>query len=168
VAGAAVVNASPLIFLAKLERLDALRVFERVLTTPVVVAEVELGLEQGYREALSVQRAIDEGAIVVRRAPELTLPPPRLDPGELSVISLARRTPGSTVVIDDLPAIRAAKHLGLRVRSTPFVLLDNLHEGKMDATEFRGMLERLVGLDYYLSASLLLFLMEAAQRLERR
>ena len=165
---AAVVNASPLIFLAKLEQLAALSIFEPVFTTPQVVAEIELGLEQGYREALAVRRFIDEGAIAVRRAPSLSLPPPRLDPGELSVISLARRTAGATVVIDDLPAIRAAKHLGLRVRSTPFVLLDNLSSGRLGADRFEGLLHELLALEYHISPALFLFLVESARRISGR
>lgn len=167
-AGVAVVNASPLIFLAKLERLGALQVFDRLLTTPIVLAEVEIGLEQGYQEALGVRRLIDEGAITVQRAPELALPLPRLDPGELSVLSLAGKTAGATAVIDDLAAIRAAKHLGLRARSTPFVLLDNLVSGRLDSDEFRRLLKRLVELDYYLSADLALFLVDSAKEHDRR
>lgn len=164
----AVVNASPLIFLAKLERLDALEVFKPVYTTPPVLAEVDVGLQQGYREALSVQRAIDDGAISVRRAPPLTLPPPRLDAGELSVLSLARAIAGSTAVVDDLAAIRAAKHLGLRVRSTPFVLLDNVVSGRLPPPEFRSLLDALLGMEYYISPALFLTLVDAAGRLARR
>ncbi len=142
--------------------------FGPILTTPQVLREVEVGLAQGYREALAVRRAIAERSIHVRRAPLLTLPPPRLDAGELSVLALALRIPEATAVLDDLAAIRAAKHLGLRVRSTPFVLLENVQRGRLGHEDFRRILDALLALEYHISPSLFLFLVEAADKVARR
>lgn len=165
---AAVVNASPLIFLAKLGRLEALQIFKPVVTTPQVMAEVDLGLEQGFREPLAVRRFIDDGSNEVRAAPLLTLPPPRLDIGELSVVSLARAIPGATAVIDDLSAIRAAKHLGLRVRSTAYVLVDNLTLDRIDLVEFRTIMGRLLEMDYHMRTPLYLHILDQADRVTRK
>ena len=157
---AAVVNASPLIFLAKLSKLDALGVYDPLLTTPLVIAEVEVGSAKGYREALAVRGIVSRRVLEVREAPPLNLPPPVLDAGEQSVISLATKVARATAVIDDLAAIRAAKHLGVRVRSTPFVLLDNLASGRIDLEEFRSLLDRLLAMDYRISPSLFMELVE--------
>ena len=51
-----VVNASPLIFLSKLNKLDILgELFEDVFTTDEVAVEVLAGLEYGYSDALVVK-----------------------------------------------------------------------------------------------------------------
>lgn len=164
---AAVVNASPLIFLSKLEQLEALRVFRPVFTTRVVLAEVEAGLGTGHRDALAVQRAVKEGRILVRRAAPLSLPALNLDPGELSVLALASRSTGAIAVVDDLPAIKAARHLGLTVRSTPYVLLENVAKGRLGSAEFRTLMEALVRLDYRLSPTLYMALLEESELLRR-
>jgi predicted nucleic acid-binding protein len=164
---AAVVNASPLIFLAKLGKLEALGLFEPVFTTPQVMAEVTVGLERGFREALSVRRLVAENTIEIREAPSLKLPPPRLDPGELSVIALASQVKGAIAVIDDLAAIRAAKHFGVRVRSTPFVLLDNVVARRIEFDEFRALLDRLLALEYHLSTALFLELVALGEEAAR-
>lgn len=162
--GAAVVNTSPLIFLAKLGRLEALSIFKPVLTTPEALSEVLAGLPEGFRDALAVQAAVDQGAIEVRKAPPLSVPPLDLGRGEVSVLGLARRVSGVTVVVDDLPAIKAAKGLGLRVRSTPFVLLDNVDGGGIGVEEFRGLVDQLVGLGYHISPQLYLRLRDEGKR----
>ena len=165
---AAVVNASLLIFLSKLEQLDALQVFSPVLTTSVVLEEVEAGLETGYRDALGVQRAVREGRIAVRQAPALRIPAINLDPGELSVVALANAIKGAVAVVDDLPAIRVARQLGVTVRSTPFVLLENVARGRIAPLEFRELLARLVQFDYHMKPSLYAALVGDAEAMGHR
>ena len=160
---AAVVNASPLIFLAKLGRIDALTVFEPVLTTPEAFGEVTAGLALGYRDALAVHRAVDTGALTVRKAARLRAPPVGLDIGELSVLGLAATLPGSTAILDDLAAIKAARGMGLRARSTPFVLLDNVDAGRLTRMEFRQLLDALVGHGYFMGPAPYNRLAEAAR-----
>jgi len=165
VAGAAVVNTSPLIFLGKLARLEALEVFDRVYTTPEALREVMAGAPEGHGEALAVQAAVERGAITIRRAPAQASPPPGLGPGELSVLALARRVDDATVVVDDLAAIKAARGVGLRVRSTPFILLDNIEAGRMDPEEFGEVLDSLLRAGYFMGPRLYMALRDAAGRL---
>ena len=161
----AVVNTSPLIFLAKIGRLEALSIFDPVLTTPEALAEVMVGLAEGFREALAVQDAVERGAIELRSAPGPAVATIDLGPGEDSVLSLARRVRGATAVVDDLAAIKAARGLGLRVRSTPFVLLDNVESGRLEVRQFEEDLESLVGFGYHMGARLYLRLLEEGRRL---
>ena len=161
----AVVNTSPLIFLAKLGRLEALRIFEPVLTTPEALAEVMAGLEEGFRDAHAVQDAVDRGAIETRRAPRTATATIDLGPGEDPVLSLARGVRGVTVVVDDLPAIKAARGMGMRVRSTPFVLLDNVEAGRLEIGTFEELLQTLLGFGYHMGGNLYLRLLEQGRRL---
>ncbi len=161
---AAVVDSSALIFLAKLHRLDALGVFAPVLTTREVVDEVEAGVATGHRDVLAVQAALERRRIVVRRAPAAPAALAHLGRGERSVLALARRLPSSTGVIDDLGAIKAAHSFGVRVRSTPFLLLDNVSAGRISRSEFQALLDDLLGAGYFLSPRLYVRLLEEAGR----
>ena len=164
----AAVNTSPLIFLARLGRLDALRVFDPLVTTRAVIAEVEAGSARGHAERVPVGRLVDEGLLKVRKADLRPVEGYELDPGELSVLRLAEAERLPNVVVDDLAAIRAARQLSLSPRSTAFVLLDAAAAGRVPPKQFKTDLEALMRAGYHLSAPLYVFLLEAAAKLERR
>ena len=164
----AAVNASPLIFLARLGRLQALGLYRPLLTTDEVLREVKAGAQRGFPGWVPVSRAVDEGALEARRADLRPIEGFILDPGELSVLRLAANEGLATVVVDDLAAIRAARHLGLSARSTPFVLLENVAAGRLSAAEFRACLSRLLVEGYHLSAPLYGLLLEALDGLPPR
>jgi len=160
---AAVVNASPLAFLARLGRLDALDVFQPLLTTDVVIQEIEEGLLHGHREILAVRDLTERGTLKVRRVAPSPIPGLTLDPGELTVVQVARGIKGAVAVVDDLSAIKAARHLGISVRSTPFVLLMNVEGGAISRDEFARLMDRLMKDGYFLAPSIYLKLLEGAR-----
>lgn len=113
----AVVNASPLIFLASAELLDLLRLEVRRIVVPTaVISEIE-------RRGSS-----DTTVAAIRRCdwliPALTPPPPAplqawdLGPGETAVLTYALLNPGSLAILDDLAARRCAVGLRIPVRGT--------------------------------------------------
>jgi len=162
----AAVNTSPLIFLARLGRLDVLRAYKPLVTTTAVIREVGAGSTRGHLEGVPVDRFVQAGHLKVRRADLRPLEGFELDPGELSVLRVAEKEGLATVVVDDLAAIRAARHLGLSPRSTPFVLLDAASAGRVQPKDFHRDLERLLREGYHLGAPLYQFLREAADRLQ--
>jgi predicted nucleic acid-binding protein len=162
----AAVNTSPLIFLARLGRLEALRRYDPLLTTDAVVSEVEAGTKKGLHEIVPVARFVERGDLEVRKADVRVVEGFDLDPGELSVLRLAESEGLEVVIVDDLAAIRAARHLGLRPQSTPFVLLEAAARG--EGGPFRAELDRLVREGYHLGGPLYAFLVEAAEKLGRR
>ena len=149
----AAVDASPLIYLTKIGRLDVLDGYDEILVPPEVLSEIERGLERVHSEALEVRRLVEKGRLRVRKAGR-----PRaewnLDPGEAAVLTLARQARVDEVIMDDRAAIGVAKYLGLRPVSVPFLLLRERRAGRLSQNEFEAALRRLLGTGYYLSPEL--------------
>jgi predicted nucleic acid-binding protein len=160
---AAVVNALPLVFLARLGQLEALDAFRPVVTTQVVLREVESGMALGRSEILAVRGLINAGRLKASRVEPEPIAGLALDPGELTVIRLCTRTAGAVAVVDDLAAIKAARHLGIPVRSTPFVLLSSVEEGRITAEQYEGLLDRLLREGYFLAPRIRAQLLEDAR-----
>ncbi|OGS46892.1 MAG: hypothetical protein A3K66_01175 [Euryarchaeota archaeon RBG_16_67_27] len=149
----AAVDASPLIYLTKIGRLDVLDQYEEILVPPEVLSEIDRGLAAGHPEALEVRRLVEKGRLRVRAARK-----PRaewnLDPGEAAVLALARRAKVDEVITDDRAAIGVAKYIGLRPVSVPFLLLRERRAGRLSQRDFEAALRRLLGTGYYLSPEL--------------
>jgi predicted nucleic acid-binding protein len=137
-----VVNASPIIFLNRVNLLDELdEPGVTVLIPDVVLAEIG-GLGPN-----------DPAAIAVRANSwiQVEAPPPipesvrafRLDPGESAVLALALlpAEAETEVVLDDLAARRCAAALGLKVRGCLSFLLVAKAEGRIPAV--RPLLEEM-------------------------
>jgi predicted nucleic acid-binding protein len=160
----AAVNASPLIFLSKLGMLDCLRLYERIYTTQIVIDEIKRGMDRGYQESLSVQKLVNEGFIIIGS----TSKPKEgfgLDPGELSVIEMAKYKKIKEILLDDRSANKVAKYFGLKVVSTPFLLLKNLKLGIIELDEFKDAMERLIGFGYFISPNLYIDILKTAESL---
>jgi predicted nucleic acid-binding protein len=161
----AVINASPLIFLSKLDMLDCLKIYNKVYTTNLVIQEIELGLEKGYPEALLIKKLVEENFLIVKdkisKENEFGL-----HPGELSIIELAREMKIENIIVDDKTAINASKYFGLKVTSTPFLLLKNLKKGNIKLIDFRNAMDKLVMFGYFISPNLYMKILDKAETFE--
>jgi uncharacterized protein len=118
-----VVNTSPLIFLAKLDRLNLLRKSaDKVLVPSAVLREIReqpdeatQRIEQALPSWLEVRSVEKPELVEVLRAD--------LDLGEAEVIGLALQTRAERVVMDDLDGRRFARRLGLDLVGTLGLLL---------------------------------------------
>ncbi|UCE75176.1 MAG: hypothetical protein JSV56_05595 [Methanomassiliicoccales archaeon] len=161
----AAINASPFIFLAKLERLDCLRLYEKIFTSNLVIQEIEKGLNKGHQEALWVQKLINEKFIVSKKTKKKK-EGFGLHPGELSVIDLAKEMKIKNIIVDDRKAIQVAKYFGLKVVSTPFLFLRNLKMGRIEYEEFMDAFEGRIGLGYFISPDLYVKILEKAREFD--
>ena len=159
----AVIDASPLIFLTKLERLDVLRQYEAVFAPPEVIAELERGREAGHPEALEISSLLDHGTIKMRKGGKVRSEW-NLHQGEAAVIALAAKVKADEVITDDRAAIAVARYLGLRPVSVPFLLLRERRSGRMSRELFEVNLRRLLAAGYYLSPELHQRLVEAGSK----
>jgi predicted nucleic acid-binding protein len=146
-----VVDTSPLIFLAKLGRLDLLRESADLVTLPrAVLAEVHAKpdaatyvIDHACRTWLSVRD------VTHRRTVELVQAD--LDLGEAEVIALAHELGADRVVLDDLDARRFARRVGLGLIGTLGLLLAARLRGTLPS--LRAEMERLEALGFRVAPS---------------
>ena len=140
----AVSNASPLIALGAIQRLDLLpALFETVLIPAAVSREIRRSVTASpawlHVEPL---RAVLPG-MVMRRA---------LGDGEREAIALALEIHAGIVILDDLPARRIAQSAGLNVVGTVGVLLAAKRAGLIE--RIRPELDSLLATSFFLSPDL--------------
>ena len=137
---ALVVNASPLILLARIDRLDLLTSLAKLLVLPeAVIREIQAGSHR------------DETADRVKSLPSVLQVADRplpdrirlwdLGAGESQVLAHGLERPGAEVVLDDLAARRCARSLGLPMIGTLGVVILCRHRGIIGAA--RPVLETL-------------------------
>lgn len=138
-------NATPLIYLAKAGRIDLLRrVFGEVyIPEEVKVEVVDRGKQLGEGDAYIIERTISEGWLKVLSA-ELVEVPIKLEPGEVAVLSLAKKLRLREVLMDEVSARVAARLLDLTLRGTVFVLLKALEKKEIDLNGFLEVLNQMI------------------------
>lgn len=116
-----ILNASPLIVLARIDRTDLLFALADEIVVPRAVAsEIKAGPASD-----PARRAIEAGKFVIVDAP---MPPDELlawdlGAGETAVLSLAIAEKGWTVILDDAIARKCARSFSQRVRGTLGIIL---------------------------------------------
>lgn len=138
-------NASPLIYLAKVEELSLLHeLYQKIHIPQEVKAEtVDRGKELGESDALIIEQAIENGWIQTHDVENKKVPF-ELEEGEIAALSLAKKLEVKEVLIDEAPARKAARTMDLKPRGTVYVLLHALQKEKITLDEFLKTLDHLV------------------------
>jgi predicted nucleic acid-binding protein len=136
-----VCNTSPLLVLAKIQRLGLLtQLYARLVIPGAVVDEVGAKVDAA---AAQIQALVATPRVTVQRATPQTLAglPVDLGPGEREAIALALETAADLVVLDDQAGRRLARARGLQVTGTVGVLIEARSRGLLPA--LRPELDRL-------------------------
>ena len=147
-----VVNATPLIALALLDRLELLQqMFDEILVPATVYEEVVVN-GAGRPGAVAVDRA-DWLRVVSPRAAS-TIEPMLLglDSGEMDVLLLARERRPDWVLIDERLGRRVARAMGLPVKGTLGVLLAAVLAGLLSKAEALDGVRQLVDSEIRISS----------------
>ncbi len=136
-----VVDTSPLIFLAKLDRLDLLRsAADRIVAPPAVFLEIaEHPDDASERIELARQSWLGVRPVAERRLVDVLMAD--LDTGESEAIALAIESKAERVVLDDLDARRLANRVGLAPVGTLGLLLAARLRGEIKS--LRSEIDRL-------------------------
>jgi len=137
-------NSSPLIALARIQRLDLVpAVLKSALIPPAVAREIapSIPVLPDWLEVRAPTRAL---SVVASRG--------RLGDGEWDAIALAIELEASAIVIDDRPARRLAEAAGLNVIGTLGLLLEAKRAGHIRT--IRAELDKLLETSFFLSQEL--------------
>ena len=147
-----VVNASPLIFLARIDRLDLLVSLAKLLVVPeAVIREIQAGSDRdGTADQLKALPSIFQ--VDDRPLPE-RIRLWDLGAGESQVLAHGLERPGSEVVLDDLAARRCARSLDLPMIGTLGVVILCRRRGVISAA--RPVIEALVAAGLRLKPALM-------------
>jgi len=140
-----VCNASPLICLSKIGRLDLLhKLFDKVIIPFEVWEEVtNRGKKDFPTETEFIEKACADGWLT-RKPTQGALYFEAIDKGEAEVISLAQKLKIKTVLIDDALGRKVAESVGLHVRGTLFVLIESYKQKTLTKEEVETLLNKLI------------------------
>jgi predicted nucleic acid-binding protein len=137
-------NSSPLIALARIQRLDLVpAVLQTILIPPAVAREIEPSIPvlPGW---ISVKVPSSQRPVLTSRG--------RLGDGEREAIALAIDVSADAVLIDERAGRRAAEEAGLKVIGTLGLLLEAKRAGHV--TAIRAELDKLLETSFFLSPQL--------------
>lgn len=145
-----VADTSPLIFLAKLRRLEFLK---EVIIPKEVYKEILKGKEK--EEVIAIKRFISIGKIRIKEVKVMKYLPKSLHAGERAAISLALQENSRLILLDERKARVIAKLHGLTPGGTLGVLREQQIRGKISKKEFRKLSIELVEKGYRIREELL-------------
>lgn len=145
-------NATPLIYLAKADKLNLLKGIAKQVYIPEAVFQevVIMGKRLGEKDAYRVEKCIDQGWLNIQKAKKMLSFDIPIHYGELEVISLAVQEGINKVLIDDAKARSIADLAGLQPVGTLWVLLESVKNRMMDFDEFLSTLESIINSGFYL------------------
>ncbi|MBI4697455.1 MAG: hypothetical protein HY758_00665 [Nitrospirae bacterium] len=127
----AVCNASPLIFLSKIQKLDLLDNYKLHMPSQVE-AEIIRGLTGRKEDARQIIEYLNNRKIEAAKISTLKDLPHFMGCGERAVISLALRENIERVFIDEAKARTVARFKGLKPKGTLGILWDSFKSGMLD------------------------------------
>lgn len=146
-----VANATPLIALGLLDRLDLLRqMFDEVFVPTTVYEEVAVA-GAGRPGAAAIAQANWLQMMSPQAAPTIEPMLLGLDAGEMDVLLLAREQRPDWVIIDERLGRSVARAMGLPVKGTLGILLAAVLAGLLSRAEALDGLQRLVSSEIHIS-----------------
>src|SRR3989338_8716 len=142
-------NASPLMYLSKLNKLNLMKeLFKEIIIPKEVYDEVVVeGKKARFLDAYKVEKAVEDGWIKVKEVDiekEFDEFSSEIDIGEIAVICLAKKMKPSLVLIDDASARTIAESLGFNVKGTLYVLLKAYKNKLITKGEVKDLVNRIV------------------------
>lgn len=155
-----VFDATPLVYLAKVERLGPIDALAADCLIPGMVYEevVAEGLERGYPDARRVERAVEESHFDVREAERTDLfvrltDNPNLSRADATVLALAEQVSG-TAVMDERYGRTVADTEGVPTRGTAHLVVSLVRAGELAPDEARATVDAMLDAGWYCSPDL--------------
>ena len=152
-------DATPLIYLAKADRLDAVETVDEPRVVPEAVHRevVTAGVEQGYDDARRIERAVEDGpleviAVDVDESPVATRLAryPGLSDADVAVLACAAAR-DAVAVMDEATGCSAAEVEGVETRGTAYVVLAAVRDGALSTAEGRTAIDAMIDRGWYVA-----------------
>lgn len=155
-----VFDATPLIYLGKIDRLDVVMSRDRRLVVPdrVYREVVEEGMEREYADAKRIDALVRDGTIEQRafeqndRFDQLVQNTP-LSPADVAVLILADEL-GGTAVMDEAYGRTIAETEGIETRGTAYLVLSRVKDGELASEDAREVIDEMVDAGWHCSTDL--------------
>lgn len=149
-------NASPLIFLAKIEKLGLLDKYE-IIIPKQVYEEISKGEEIGKEDAQKIKTLIEKDIIKIEEVEiNKEIEKQNLGEGEKAAISLAINKKIGIVLLDERKARRIAKFYNLKPKGTIGILTDAYKNSKITKKELMESIKKLIDEGYRINEGLIL------------
>lgn len=160
-------NASPLIFLLKIKRLDLLKSFYGEIHIPETAFKEIVAKKADFPEEITdfLKRGfikIEEIHIHDKNLSDLNI-----HKGEEHALLLALERKADLTIVDDKRARIAAEFLGLNFTGTLGVLLEALKKGVIDLSEFKVLLKKLIDSGFRIDITVYDRVLEEAEQMSR-
>jgi predicted nucleic acid-binding protein len=150
-----VFDATPLIYLAKVEHLDLINHLDGPCVTPerVYAEVVERGVQEGYPDARRIERRIDADLVEVVTVETSPLMDrlrrnPNCSDVDVAVLAHAATTDG-IAVMDDRFGRDVAATEDIPTRGTAYLVLSLVPEGVLTSDEARSVIDAMLDVGWY-------------------
>ncbi len=162
-------NASPLIYLSKINKIHILKSLFNYIIIPKAVYEevIAKGRAEKFLDVLKKERAINDSCIKVKDTKinrEIQQFSSEIDEGEIALISLANELKPNLIIIDDASARTIAESLGFNVKGTLFVLLKACKKGLIKKEETKKLVNKLVFSGFRISQEIYIQFLEELEK----
>ena len=155
-----VFDATPLIYLAKAERLSlVLERLDECCTTDAVYEEVVTkGIEEDYPDARRIERTVEDGSLSVLPVNETPMLErlrrnENLSNADATVLTLAADR-AWIAVMDERYGRTVASAEGIETRGTAYLVLRLLRDDEIDASEARDTIDEMIDVGWYCAPNL--------------
>lgn len=168
-----VFDATPLIYLAKVEQLRLVSALDGHCYIPQQIHSevVSRGLAEGYPDARRVEQCIDAGYFDVISTPESSLVTrlqqhPQLSDADIAVLACADAH-DSVAVMDETHGRTVAEVEGIDTRGTAYIVLLCAKMGELTVSDARDTIDSLVAEGWYCSPDLYTKIVRKLESFER-
>jgi len=154
-----VFDATPLIYLAKADRLGVIEALEEPRAVPEAVYRevVTTGVERGYDDARRTERAVENGLVDVVAVDTDDSPVatrlarhPGLSDADAAVLACADAR-DATAVMDESAGRSAAEVEDIETRGTAYVVLAAVKDGSLSTAEGRDAIDAMIDGGWYVA-----------------
>ena len=154
-----VFDATPLIYLAKAERLDVIETLDEPRLVPEAVHHevVTAGVERGYDDTRRIERAVEDGLVDVVAVDTDDSPVatrlarhPGLSDADIAVLACADAR--NAVAVIDEPAGRSAAEVeNVETRGSAYLVLAAMMDGALSTAEGRDAVDAMIDHGWYVA-----------------